>query len=86
LSKARRSGIKVFSFLKSQSQRVAGNVINIKKYEVKFDKNKLHKAILQCGEDALRMTAKSYDWKLLGKLETCEDCTVGKEKQKNTNK
>jgi hypothetical protein len=53
---------------------------------VKFDINKLHKAIGHCGEEALKITAKSYDWKLFGKLETCEDCAIGKAKQKNTNK
>jgi hypothetical protein len=42
--------------------------------------NKLHKAIEHCGEETLRITAKSYDWKLLGKLETCEDWAVGKAK------
>jgi hypothetical protein len=68
------------------SIETAGNVVDSKKYEVKFDINKLHKAIGNCGEKSSRITAKSYDWKLLGKLETCEDCTVGKTKQKNTNK
>ena len=68
------------------SVELAGNVVDSKKAEVKFDINKLHKAIGHCGEEALKITAKSYDWKLLGKLETCEDCAVGKAKQKNTNK
>ena len=34
----------------------------------------------------MKITAKSYDWKLLGKFETFEDCADGKAKQKNTNK
>jgi hypothetical protein len=38
-----------------------------------------------CGEEALQITGKSYNWKLLGKIETYKDCAVGKEKQKNTN-
>ena len=62
----------------------AGNVVDSKKAEVKFDINKLHKAIGHCGEEALKITAKSYDWKLLGKLETCEDCAVGKSKAEET--
>jgi hypothetical protein len=64
----------------------AGNVVNRKQYEVKFDWNKLHKAIGHCGKGASRITANSYDWKLLGKIETCEDCAVGKSKQKRINK
>jgi hypothetical protein len=61
-------------------------VVNIKKYEFEFDIKNLHKAIGLCGKEALRITAKFYDWKSLEKLETCEDCTVGKVKKKNTNK
>ena len=34
----------------------------------------------------MKKTEKCYDWKLLGKFKTCEDCAVGKAKQKNTNK
>jgi hypothetical protein len=64
----------------------AGNVVNSKKYEVKFDINKVHKYIGHCGEEALRITTEAYDWKSLGKLESCEDCFVGKAKQKNTDK
>jgi hypothetical protein len=60
-------------------------LVNSKKYEVKFNINKLRKAIGHCGEEDLRMTAKSYDYKLLGKFKTCEDCAVGKAKQNNTN-
>jgi hypothetical protein len=52
---------------------MAGNVVDNNKYEVKFDINKLHKAIEHCGEEYLLITAKLYDWKLLGKLQTCED-------------
>jgi hypothetical protein len=46
-----------------------------KKYEFKFYLMKLYKSIGNRGEEDLRITAKSYGWKLLGKLETCEDCT-----------
>jgi hypothetical protein len=48
----------------------AGNLIYSKKYEVKFGINKLHKAFGHCGEEALRIKVRSYDWKLIGKLET----------------
>jgi hypothetical protein len=68
--------------LNSMSIETSGNVVNSKKYEVKFDINKLHKAIERCGEEALRITAKSYDWKLLAKLETCEDCAFKKQSRK----
>jgi hypothetical protein len=39
--------------------KMVGNVVNRKQYEVKFYINKLHKAIEHCGEEALRITAKS---------------------------
>jgi hypothetical protein len=68
------------------SIKTAGNVVDSNKNEFKFDLNKLHKVIRHCGEEALQITAKTYDWKLLGKLETCEYCAVGKSKQKNPNK
>jgi hypothetical protein len=55
----------------------AGNVVNSKKFEAKFDKYKLHKAIRYCGEDALQITAESYIHKLLEKLETCELINIG---------
>jgi hypothetical protein len=41
------------------SIETTGNVVNRKKYEVKFDINKLHKAIGHIGEEALRKIAKS---------------------------
>jgi mRNA-degrading endonuclease YafQ of YafQ-DinJ toxin-antitoxin module len=59
------------------SIETAGNVVDSKKHDVKFDINKLHKAIRHCREEALRIKAKYYNRKLLGKLETCEDCAVG---------
>jgi hypothetical protein len=55
-------------------------VVNKKKYEIKFDIHKLHKAFGKPSEEALRRTDKSY-----GNFETCEDCAVGKAKQKSTN-
>ena len=68
------------------SMELARNVIDPRKPEVKFDINRLHKAIGHCEEDALRVTAKAYKRKLLGKLEVCKDCIIGKGKQKNTKK
>jgi hypothetical protein len=68
------------------SIKKAGSVVNSKKYKVKFDISKLHKAIGHNGEESLRISAKCYDCTLLGKLETCEDYAVGKAKQKNTSK
>jgi hypothetical protein len=56
------------------SIKLARSVENNKKYEVKFDINKIHKAIGYCGEETLKISSKSYNWKLLGKLETCEVC------------
>ena len=70
----------------SASIKSASNVVDSKKAEVKFDIHKLHKAIGHCGEEALKKTVISYDWKLLGKFETCEDCDVVKAKQKNLRK
>jgi hypothetical protein len=63
-----------------------GNLVKRKKYEVKFDINKFHKTIGNCGKEALRIKTRSYDQKMLGKLETCEDCAVRKSVQKSTNK
>jgi hypothetical protein len=68
------------------SIELAGNMVTSKKAEVIFNINMLHKAIGHCGEEALKIISKSYNWKRLGKFETCEDCAVGKAKQKNNNK
>jgi hypothetical protein len=43
------------------SMETSGNVVNRKQYEVKFDINKLHKAIGYCGEVALQIKAKYKD-------------------------
>jgi hypothetical protein len=51
-------------------------VIDSKKYELKFDINKLHEVIEHSVEEDLRITAQSCDWKLFGELETCENCAV----------
>jgi hypothetical protein len=50
------------------SIKSAGNLVNSKKYEVKFDIDKLHKAIGHFEEEASKIISKSYDCKLLGKL------------------
>jgi hypothetical protein len=47
--------------LKPVSIKMEGNVVGSKKYEVKFDINKFHKAIGHFGEEALRIINKSYD-------------------------
>jgi hypothetical protein len=60
------------------SIKTAENVVNSKKYEVKFDMNNLCKANGHCGKEALRITAKSYDWKLLRKFENHEYCAESK--------
>ena len=65
-----KSGFVSGVYLNPVSIELAGNVVDSKKAEVKFDINKLHKAIGHCGEEALKITAKSYDWKLLRKLKT----------------
>jgi hypothetical protein len=59
------------------SIKISGNVVDSKKYEVKFDINKLHKAIGNCEEEALRITAKSYFLESLKLLKTF----VGKSKE-----
>jgi hypothetical protein len=72
--------------LNSVSIETAGNLVNRKQYEVQFDVNKIDKAIGHYLEESLQMAVKSYNWTPLGNLEICEDCDVGKSKQKNTNK
>ena len=51
-----------------------------------IDPSRLHKAIGDCVDDALRVTAKAYNWRLLRKFKVCEDCAIGKAKKKNTKK
>jgi hypothetical protein len=41
------------------SIETAGNVVDSNNSEVKFDINKLHRGIRHCGEEGLRITAKS---------------------------
>jgi hypothetical protein len=43
------------------SIKTAGNMVNRKEYDVKFDINKLHKFIGHCGEEVLWIKAKSHD-------------------------
>ena len=43
----------------------------------------LHKCLGHPGEAVTKATAKYMDWHLQGQLEKCEDCALGKAKQKN---
>jgi hypothetical protein len=63
------------------SIETAGNVVDRKKSDVNFDIIRSIKRIENFGEEELRVAAKSYDWKLIGKVETCENFAVGKSKQ-----
>jgi hypothetical protein len=63
---------------------MAGNVVNREQSQVKFDTNKLHQAIGYCPEEAFQITAKSYNWKLLGKLETCKEIVLLEKQSKRS--
>jgi hypothetical protein len=72
-------------YLNPKCIEVTGNEVDSKIAEVKFDKNNLHGTIRRFGKEELRINAKSYNWKMHGKLVTCEDCVVRKAKE-NTGK
>jgi hypothetical protein len=55
-------------------------MVERKKYEV--DINKFRRAIRHCIEESLMITAKSYAWKLLGKLKPCEDLLLEKQRRR----
>jgi len=50
------------------------------------DINELHRKLGHVSEEAVRGTARFYDWTLKNKFKNCGDCTVGKSWQKNLNK
>ena len=52
----------------------------------KVNRNKLHKMLGHVSEDKLRATAKNMGWVLTGQNEKCEDCALGKTRQKNVPK
>ena len=56
-------------------------MIDPRKPEIKFDINRLHKDVSDCNEEAMWVTAKAYNWNLLGKFEVCEDFAIGKVKK-----
>ena len=49
----------------------------------KINKGKLHQMLGHPSEDKLRATAKEMNWELTGRSEKCEDCALGKSRQKN---
>ena len=48
--------------------------------------SKLHETLGHVSEESTRKTAKYYGWKLTGKMDTCENCSLAKAKQKNLKK
>ena len=52
------------------------------KPEIKLEIKKLCEILGKCGDDMLAATAKSYGWKIPGKLDALKDCVIGKAKQK----
>ena len=48
--------------------------------------SEIHKAIVHCGDGALKAISKSYCWKLVVKSDVYQDCAIGKAKQKKANK
>ena len=47
-----------------------------------WDINRFHKIFGHAFEEAMRVTAKYYGWKLTGKFEACEDCGMSNAQQK----
>jgi hypothetical protein len=45
-----------------------------------------HFKLGHCGEDSTRATANYYGWNTTGRFKPCEDCGIGKSKQKALNK
>ena len=56
------------------------------KPDIKLEITKLREILGKCGDDIPEATAKSYGWKDLWKLDTRNDCVIGKAKQKKINK
>ena len=52
----------------------------------KINRNTLHKMLGHLSEDKMRATAKNMSWELTGKEMKCEDCALGKSRQKNLRK
>jgi hypothetical protein len=48
-----------------------------------IDVKNLHKILGHCGEVNARLTGKAYGYEILGKFYVCEDCSIGKSRQKN---
>jgi hypothetical protein len=55
----------------------ANNSINV---------NNLHKILGHCGEASARLTGKALGYKVIGTFDTYEACSIGKARQKNSNK
>ena len=57
-----------------------------KKPSAYWNINRMHLVFNHAGEEALRRTAKAYNWTLTGKLEPCEHCKIANAKQKDVPK
>jgi hypothetical protein len=51
-----------------------------------IDVNKMHQLLGHTGEDIVKKTANYFGWKVTGNMEKCEDCSLSKARQKNTDK
>jgi hypothetical protein len=51
-----------------------------------MDINRFHRTYGHASEQAMRRTAKFYNWKLTGTLEACEDCQMSNAQQKGVHK
>jgi hypothetical protein len=76
------SGIK----LSVDESPVACNTINGSISGMKIDINQFHKLLGHCRSDRLENTGRIHDFKLSGKFETCEVCSITKASWKNFNK
>ena len=57
-----------------------------KKYDGYWEVNKFHKIFGHASVDAMRATAKHYNWKLTGTFEACEDCQMSNAQQRDVPK
>ena len=75
------SGIKMMAY----DNPVAYNSMNdVLKRDIEI--NRFHKMLGHCGSDRLEKTSRIYGFKLIGKVNECEECAVSKARKKNMKK
>jgi hypothetical protein len=54
---------------------IGATVVNARNF---INVNNLHKILGHCGEASARLTGKALGYKVIGKFDTCEACSIGK--------